>query len=137
MKQKKFISIYENLRTDIIESKLPYGAQLPSENELVFDYNASRETVRKALNLLVRDGMIQKIKGKGSVVIYQGITEFPFANLTSFREVQQGLGLSHETEVRLLERIPASEAPEVKALWACVRVRHCGILFERERLIIV
>lgn len=132
MKQKKFIAIYENLRTDIIESKLPYGAQLPSENELVFDYNASRETVRKALNLLVRDGMIQKIKGKGSVVIYQGVTEFPFANLTSFREVQQGLGLSHETEVRLLERIPASEVPEVKnaldlrqseTLWHIIRTR--------------
>lgn len=132
MTKKKFISIYENLRADIIESKLPYDAQLPSENELVIDYSASRETVRKALNLLVRDGMIQKIRGKGSVVIYQGVTEFPFANLTSFREVQRGLGLSHETDVRLLESVSASDFPEVKKalnlrsstkLWHIIRTR--------------
>lgn len=60
MTQKKFITIYETLRKDIIESRISYGAQLPSEHELVESYQASRETVRKALNLLVREGMIQK-----------------------------------------------------------------------------
>ena len=132
MTQKKFITIYETLRTDIIESRISYGTQLPSEYELVEAYDASRETVRKALNLLVRDGMIQKIRGKGSVVIYQGLTEFPFADLTSFREVQQGLGLQHETEVKVLEKIPAGDVPRVKealnvsqskVLWHVIRTR--------------
>ncbi|MEN3090669.1 trehalose operon repressor [Staphylococcus pseudoxylosus] len=132
MTQKKFITIYETLRADIIESRISYGTQLPSEYELVETYDASRETVRKALNLLVRDGMIQKIRGKGSVVIYQGLTEFPFADLTSFREVQQGLGLQHETEVKVLERIHAGDVPRVKealnvtqstVLWHVIRTR--------------
>src|SRR5699024_3879751 len=132
MTQKKFITIYEAIRTDIIESRMTYGTQLPSENELVETYNASRETVRKALNLLVRDGMIQKIRGKGSIVIYQGLTEFPFADLTSFREVQQGLGLRHETEVMTLEKVLAGNVPQVKevldvrqntVLWHIVRIR--------------
>ena len=132
MTQKKFITIYETLRADIIESRISYGTQLPSEYELVETYDASRGTVRKALNLLVRDGMIQKIRGKGSVVIYQGLTEFPFADLTSFREVQQGLGLQHETEVKVLERIHAGDVPRVKealnvtqstVLWHVIRTR--------------
>ncbi|SCU21125.1 transcriptional regulator [Staphylococcus xylosus] len=132
MTHKKFITIYETLRADIIESRISYGTQLPSEYELVETYDASRETVRKALNLLVRDGMIQKIRGKGSVVIYQGLTEFPFADLTSFREVQQGLGLQHETEVKVLERISAGDVPIVKealnvtqstVLWHVIRTR--------------
>ncbi len=72
MTQKKFITIYETLRADIIESRISYGMQLPSEYELV-ETMMRRETVRKALNLLVRDGMIQKFV---KVVIYQGLTEF-------------------------------------------------------------
>ncbi|MEJ7165324.1 GntR family transcriptional regulator, partial [Staphylococcus capitis] len=76
-----------------------YGDQIPSENELVSTYGTSRETVRKALELLANDGMIQKIRGKGSVVIYQGITEFPFSELISFKEVQNQLGLKHQTEL--------------------------------------
>lgn len=114
MTQKKFITIYETLRKDIIESRISYGAQLPSEHELVESYQVSRETVRKALNLLVREGMIQKIRGKGSIVIYQGLTEFPFADLTSFREVQRGLGLQHDTEVKMIESITAGDVPRVK-----------------------
>ncbi|WP_436855646.1 trehalose operon repressor [Staphylococcus caeli] len=133
MAQKKFITIYEALRTDIIESRISYGAQLPSEYELVESYNASRETVRKALNLLVRDGMIQKIRGKGSIVIYQGLTEFPFADLTSFREVQQGLGLQHETEVKVLERLNASDVPHVKAaLEITAQTKLCHIVRTRK-----
>ncbi|PTI40769.1 trehalose operon repressor [Staphylococcus casei] len=132
MVQKKFITIYETIRKDILETRLSYGTQLPSEHELVETYEASRETVRKALNLLVRDGMIQKIRGKGSVVIYQGLTEFPFADLKSFREVQHGLGLRYETEVKVLENIFAGDVPLVKdilnvrqntRLWHIIRTR--------------
>ncbi|PTF09977.1 trehalose operon repressor, partial [Staphylococcus equorum] len=73
-----------------------------------------------------------KIRGKGSVVIYQGLTEFPFADLTSFREVQQGLGLRHETDVKVFEKITAGEVPKVQkalnvrqgtVLWHIVRIR--------------
>ncbi|WP_251521135.1 trehalose operon repressor [Staphylococcus sp. HKU1] len=132
MTQRKFMTIYEALRADILNTKLKYGEQLPSENELVQTYQSSRETVRKALNLLVSEGMIQKIRGKGSIVIYQNITEFPFADLISFKEVQQTLGLQHETEVKVLEKIQASEVPVVKKalnlkqstwLWHIIRVR--------------
>lgn len=86
--QNKFQYIYERLRIAILEGEYKYGEQLLSEHQLVKKYNVSRETVRKSLNMLVLDGMIQKIRGKGSVVIYQGVTEFPFADLKSFKEVQ-------------------------------------------------
>ncbi|PTI61887.1 GntR family transcriptional regulator, partial [Staphylococcus succinus] len=49
MVHKKFIAIYETIRKDILETRLSYGTQLPSEHELVETYEASRETVRKAL----------------------------------------------------------------------------------------
>ena len=66
------------MKADILNGKVQYGEQIPSEHELVKLYSSSRETVRKALDLLALDGMIQKIHGKGSLVIYQEMTEFIF-----------------------------------------------------------
>lgn len=132
MTKKKFITIYEALKEEILDGSLSYGDQIPSENDLVQTYQASRETVRKALHLLVSDGMIQKIRGKGSIVIYQQLTEFPFADLMSFNEVKNERALKHATKVLKLELIPASDVPMVKdklglalgaKLWHIVRVR--------------
>ena len=114
MTKKKFITIYEALKEEILDGSLSYGDQIPSENDLVQTYQASRETVRKALHLLVSDGMIQKIRGKGSIVIDQGITEFPFSELISFKEVQEELNLKHETEVLINELVKANSVPHVK-----------------------
>lgn len=114
MATQKFITIYEQLKQRIHEGEYTYGQQLPSEHELLTLYGASRETVRKALDLLANDGMIQKIRGKGSIVIDQGITEFPFSELISFKEVQEELNLKHETEVLINELVKANSVPHVK-----------------------
>ncbi|MBU5909291.1 GntR family transcriptional regulator, partial [Vibrio cholerae O1] len=99
MKQKKFMKIYEALKEDILNGQIQYGEQIPSEHDLVQLYQSSRETVRKALDLLALDGMIQKIHGKGSLVIYQEVTEFPFSELVSFKEMQEEMGVAYLTEV--------------------------------------
>nr|WP_198618765.1 trehalose operon repressor [Staphylococcus canis] len=133
MRQSKFKYIYEQLRQRILDGTYSNGSQIPSEHQLVEAFNVSRETVRKSLNMLVSEGLIQKIKGKGSVVIYQGMTEFPFAELVSFKEVQQQLGMSYETIVAVFEQIKAREVPHVKSalqlenntnLWHIVRYRQ-------------
>ena len=60
--------IYEDLLKEIESGKYAPNTLLPSENELMNYYGISRQTVRKALNLLSQEGYIQKIHGKGSVV---------------------------------------------------------------------
>lgn len=132
MKQKKFMTIYDDLRVQITEGTLAHGMKMPSEYQLVSDYGASRETVRKALDLLVANGMIQKVRGKGSIVIYQGMTEFPFDQLVSFKEMKATLGLAHETRVVHFDCIEAREVQDVQQaldvqpstlLWHVVRHR--------------
>ncbi|UDI79156.1 trehalose operon repressor [Staphylococcus taiwanensis] len=115
MAPQKFITIYEKIKQDIYNGVYGSGQQLPSEHMLLAQYSASRETVRKALDLLANDGLIQKIRGKGSIVINQGVTEFPFSDLISFKEIQQELGLEHETKVLVNEVIQAAHVPQVKA----------------------
>lgn len=65
MATQKFITIYEQLKQRIHEGEYTYGQQLPSEHELLTSDGASRETVRKALDLLANDGMIQKLGVRG------------------------------------------------------------------------
>ncbi|CAC6383603.1 trehalose operon transcriptional repressor [Staphylococcus aureus] len=113
-KQKKFMKIYEALKEDILNGQIQYGEQIPSEHDLVQLYQSSRETVRKALDLLALDGMIQKIHGKGSLVIYQEVTEFPFSELVSFKEMQEEMGVAYLTEVVVNEVVEAHEVPEVQ-----------------------
>lgn len=80
MKKNKCLTIYHELSHKIQKRDLKPNTFLPSENQLVNQYSASRETVRKALNLLAHDGYIQKIKGKGSIIldINNSLDTFPF-----------------------------------------------------------
>lgn len=128
----KYMKIYQSICEKIINGEYAHLQQLPSENELTKIYSTSRETVRKALNLLQEKGYIQKLRGKGSVVIYEDIIQFPISEMISFQEINQRLSLDYETEVELLEVIRAEEVPIVKhalelndqdKLWHVIRTR--------------
>ena len=64
----QYRKLYELLRKHILSGVYEEGSLLPSENELCAVHNLTRPTVRQALDSLVRDGLIQKKKGKGSIV---------------------------------------------------------------------
>ena len=51
-------AIYHKLRSQIFSGKFRPGDMLPSENQLCGEYEASRETVRKGLKELEREGLI-------------------------------------------------------------------------------
>ncbi len=64
----QYRKLYELLRKHILSGVYEEGSLLPSENELCAVHNLTRPTVRQALDSLVRDGLIQKKKGKGSII---------------------------------------------------------------------
>lgn len=75
---------------DKIESEeLKEGDMIPSENELQQIYGVSRATVRKAIELLVYEGLIDKKKGKGTFVKRRKIEE-QLPVLKSFTEEMSG-----------------------------------------------
>ena len=63
----KHRELYERLKKDILEGK--YNALLPSEVALVRRFGVSRTTVQRALRDFEREGLVIKIKRKGSFVI--------------------------------------------------------------------
>jgi GntR family transcriptional regulator len=57
--------IADVLRGEIVAGRLAAGEQLPSEATLVKDYDVSRVTARRALQVLVTDGLVVAEHGRG------------------------------------------------------------------------
>lgn len=57
--------IYRQIEKERREGTLPAGTLLPSMNELAAEMDISRETAKKAYNLLCRDGILVSRQGKG------------------------------------------------------------------------
>ncbi len=64
----QYRKLYEILRKHIISGVYEEGSLLPSENELCTTYRMTRPTVRHALDTLLKEGLILKQQGKGSIV---------------------------------------------------------------------
>jgi GntR family transcriptional regulator len=61
-------TVHDSLRERILAGDYPPGVALPSEPRLVQDYGVSLITVRRALQELVLDGLIERRQGVGSFV---------------------------------------------------------------------
>jgi len=129
----KYISIYHEILAKIEDGEIAAGSKLPSETEMISEYGASRDTIRKALHLLEQNGYIQRIQGKGSFALDINKLSFPVSGLTSFKELAQKMTEKCRTLVKELEKIPADEfireqlkLPEQAEVWKAVRVRQIG-----------
>ena len=114
MNNNKFITIYEDLKEKITSDHYQLDTFLPSENELAASYQASRETVRKALTLLQNNGLIQKVRGKGSKVIFNKAIRFEVEDLISFKEQNAKLDQAYQTQVIRVAKVEARDFPHVK-----------------------
>jgi GntR family transcriptional regulator len=123
-----YIQLYEVLRSRIEKGVYIPGDKLPSEREIIEQYNVSRMTVTSALQKLVRSGFVYRIRGKGTFVAkpkIRGLSSFgsfttdiqqrgmvPGSRVLSFEVI------SPDTEVR--ERLGLDEGENCYKL---VRVR--------------
>ncbi|STC79122.1 trehalose operon repressor [Clostridium botulinum] len=125
------MTIYNEISNKIENNKIQSSEKLPSENEMMKEYNVSRDTIRKALNLLESNGYIQKVKGKGSFVIDINKFDFPVSGLTSFKELSTKMGVESNTLVKelklmkpdnfLMKQLNLSKNDDV---WKVIRVRE-------------
>jgi GntR family transcriptional regulator of arabinose operon len=66
-----YIQIADDIRRKILNKLINEDEKLPSEAELADQYNVSRITSQKALNVLANEGLIYRVKGSGSFVAKQ------------------------------------------------------------------
>ena len=65
-----YVSIYNQIYSDIVGGVYENGSQLPSEPVLAERYGVSRNTLRQALTILSEDHLIAKQQGKGTFITY-------------------------------------------------------------------
>ena len=128
------------LEQEIREGQVGHGNQLQSEGALMKRFSVSRNTVRRGLEILSRQGLITTRTGIGSFVTYDGATIDSTLGWT--------VALSHgegTVETRLLRvwRGPCAQADKHLGSagdYLCIdRLRYCrksaqGISLERSRL---
>ncbi|HFI2471885.1 TPA: trehalose operon repressor [Streptococcus suis] len=127
---KKYQEIYHDLKEKIRTNLYPAETSLPTELQLQEIYGVSRDTVRKALAMLTEGGLIQKVQGRGSMVLKQEILNFPVSGLTSYQELTNSLQLSSQTQVVSLEQVTVNSSlasltgfEPYSKVWKVVRTR--------------
>ena len=93
------IPLYAQLKACVLEAindkTLKPGDQLPTEDELCQRYGISRPVIRQAYTDLINNGLITRVKGRGTFVREQEIKSQFFQQLTAFEE-----------DVRLAGKVP-------------------------------
>lgn len=109
MPKSKYFDIYTVIRRRIEDEQ--YTDMLPSENELTLEFNCSRNTIRRAIQLLVSDGYVQSIHGKGVMVIYTPYSkeQYTLGKVESFSEAAVRNRTDTKTQVILFSELTVDE----------------------------
>src|ERR1700747_2797454 len=89
------------LASEIADGALKVGDQLPTEDSLIARFEVSRITVRRAVQNLVRRGLVEIRRGKGTFVAAPKITQ-ELTELSGFVEDMQAV--SSKPAARVLGR---------------------------------
>jgi GntR family transcriptional regulator len=92
----------------VTSGSLGVGEQIPTEAWLCERYDVSRTVVRQALSDLEREGLVSRMKGKGTFVSGPKLSEHVIQSLTSLHEDLAARGERLETKVLRLEVQPVS-----------------------------
>lgn len=98
-----YLELARRLREGILSGA--YGEALPPERALAEALGASRDSVRKALDLLEEEGLVVRRQGSGTFVAKRATFR---TRLKGFSEEMAALGLTASSQVLRAERRPAS-----------------------------
>lgn len=97
LNHESIIPLYHQLKEILMETiesgEWKPGDVIPSENQLMQEYNISRNTAKKALDELVQDGVLNRVQGKGTFVSAPKF-EQSLSSFYSFSKVMKENGLN-------------------------------------------
>lgn len=108
-KQMKYQKIKLKILNWIEENRFgETGNCLPSELELCNLFQGSRMTIRKALKELTDEGVLVRVKGKGTFIKHHDVISQSLQYLTGFSEDMMERGITPDSQILLCEQIAAT-----------------------------
>lgn len=111
-----------------VAEELSSGQTVPSERELMAEYGLSRATVRRAVEALIADGLLQRVPAKGTFVVEPRVESQ--LHLASFTQDMRRRGFTPRTLlVSCAEQVPTAEAARAlemaqdQTAWHISRIR--------------
>jgi len=90
-------ALRQALRDDIASGTYPDGVRLPTESELVARHGLSRQTVRRAFQDLVAEGLVYRVPGRGTYAREDG-----HRYLRQLGSIEDLMSLSEDTSMEVL-----------------------------------
>ena len=106
------------------------GARLPTEKKLAAEFDASSMTVRRALQIMIDNGRLRGVPGRGTFVVHPRVTKL-LNSASSFTDAMRAAGRTPSS--RLLEAT-IRQADEVEAGWFAVPAGSLVYSITRVRL---
>jgi len=128
-----YLQLITILKSKIRSGEYSQGDQLPSELDLGSQFNVSRTVVRQALLELEREGLIQRLQGKGTFVAEPKMDLAVTYFLSGFGDALIRRGMSVVNRVLIQEVIEASG--RIARNLQSVKIGEQVFHFERVRLV--
>ena len=106
-KSPAYVRVYNVLRSKILDGDYAIGELLPPEPELEKLFLVSRTTVRKAVEMLSREGLVAAKQGRGTTVLDYHTTQ-NINQVTSLSETLEQKGSKVYCKNMSIDTIPAS-----------------------------
>ncbi|HLV73245.1 GntR family transcriptional regulator [Actinomadura hallensis] len=97
-RESGYTVLARELRTQILQGRYADGRRLPTEAELAERYRVSRQTVRRAFQDLVAEGMVYRVPGRGTFATPRRERGY----LRQFGSIDDLMGLSADTRMQII-----------------------------------
>lgn len=125
--------LYAQLKESILKAlgdgTLLPGDKLPTEDELCDRFTISRPVVRQAYSELISEGIITRIKGKGSFIREKEIQSHFFQELSTFEDDMKRVGMTPSTKIITKEVIKEAKFQDLLHLDHQEEVVHIRFLY--------
>lgn len=113
--QSRYAALAAAMRARIVAGEWPAGTAIPSEQTLAAEHGVALGTMRRALDLLAEQGLVERIHGRGTFV-RQGLSGAPMLRFFRFGE-----SVTEVPQSRILSRETVAAPSEVARALGCGR----------------